>query len=191
MPIPTFKKFKNITLSAKSNKINSNLATKIDKSMDDLESSFAYIIGDKDKSDLKKAKDIRTMISASNDLISMHISDELKISKTIIDSLEERKAPESTPEDVVVLGYMLKQGITPNEIQKNPELANIIVNSKYGAYLFGEDVANMAKETSFKFNLGTDYEKYIDAKKKSDLAEEYATQIGEYLNGIEQQVSNQ
>jgi len=46
-----------------------------------------------------------------------------------------------------------------------------------------------ATDVTFKHNLENDYQRYVDAKIKADLAEEYTTQIDDYLNEMENQLS--
>jgi len=185
-------RFKNVTLEAKGKNLGSQLTDKINKSMDEFNNSVDYIINDPDKSDHKKIKDLRVTISGQNDLVSMFISDALSSTKETIDHLMKRTAPESSPEDVIVLQHMLKNGITPSGIHKNPELANIVVNTKYSSYLFqNDDIIETSQEVAFKYNLGDDYQKYIDAKENVELAEEYADAVGQYLNEIEAQVTTE
>ncbi len=183
------KRFKNATLDAKAQKLASQLSGQIKTSMNDLSSSVDYIINDPDKSDSKKMKDIRIAIYAQKDLVSMHISDEMQTTMATVNNLEKKAAPESSPEDVVVLQHLASKGLSTTDLQRHPELANIVTGSKYGSYLFGERIAETARSVGLQFNLGDDYDKYVNAKAKTDLAEEYASAVDQYLNEMENQIA--
>ncbi len=184
-------KFKNVTLDARSRKLGvTDISDKIFKPIADLSKTIDYIVNDPDKSDSKKFKDIDVLVKGHSDLVSSVISEELTTAHHKLAGFIEKGKPQSSPEDPLVLQQLLSKGVQPLDLHNHPEISNTIASSQYGAYLFGEEVSEKAKSTSFEFNLGEEYSEYVHQKDLAELVENYAESIGEHLSELSEQAES-
>ncbi|MCU7832942.1 MAG: hypothetical protein KZQ56_10180 [gamma proteobacterium symbiont of Lucinoma myriamae] len=94
----------------------------------------------------------------------------------------ERGKPKVSGDDQLVLQTLVARGMKLSDLHNHPELGNVIANTKSANFLFGEEIAEQATESAFKFNLAGDYQKYQTELEVKELIADYSTELCEYMN---------